>query len=63
MKLVALVASLAIAFAGSASANETLLELQDNPELWPMQLGNYQGHRHSRLDQINTGNVADLRVA
>jgi len=58
-----LMASAAIAFAGSASANENLIQLQDNPELWPMQLGNYQGHRHSRLDQINRENVGNLRVA
>ena len=44
-----LVASAAIAFAGLAYANENLMQLQDNPELWPMQLGSYQGHRHSRL--------------
>jgi lanthanide-dependent methanol dehydrogenase len=58
-----LLASATIALAGSAFANETVLELQKNPELWPMQLGNYQGHRHSSLDQINTENVKDLRVA
>jgi glucose dehydrogenase len=58
-----LVASAAIAITGSASANEALVQLPSNSELWPMQLGNYQGHRHSRLDRINTENVGDLRVA
>jgi lanthanide-dependent methanol dehydrogenase len=64
MKLrMALMASAAVAFAGAAHANQNQLELQDNPELWPAALGNYQGHRHSRLDQINRDNVGDLRVA
>jgi lanthanide-dependent methanol dehydrogenase len=58
-----LMASAALALASTAHANENQLELQDNPELWPAALGNYQGHRHSRLDQINRDNVGDLRVA
>ena len=58
-----LLASAAIAVAGSVHANENQLELQKNPEYWPLQLGNYQGHRHSRLDQINRDNVDQLRVA
>ena len=56
-------ASAAMALAGSAYANDNQLELQKNPEFWPTQLGNYQGHRHSQLDQINTENVSDLGVA
>jgi PQQ-dependent dehydrogenase (methanol/ethanol family) len=58
-----LLASAALAVAGSVHANENQLELQENPEYWPLQLGNYQGHRHSRLDQINRDNVDQLRVA
>lgn len=44
-----------------AHANDNQLELQQNPELWPTQLGNYQGNRYSQLDQINRDNVDDLR--
>jgi lanthanide-dependent methanol dehydrogenase len=58
-----LMASAAIALAGTAHANQNQLELQENPELWPIALGNYQGHRPSRLAQINRDNVDDLRVA
>ncbi|HIX60700.1 MAG TPA: PQQ-dependent dehydrogenase, methanol/ethanol family, partial [Candidatus Halomonas stercoripullorum] len=44
-----------------AQANQNQLELQQNPELWATQLGNYQGHRFSELDQINKENVNELR--
>jgi lanthanide-dependent methanol dehydrogenase len=58
-----LLASAAIPFVGTASANENQLELQQQPELWPAALGNYEGHRYSSLDEINRDNVDDLRVA
>jgi hypothetical protein len=58
-----LLMSAAIALASTAHSNESQLELQQNPELWAVALGNYQGHRHSRLDQINRDNIDDLRVA
>lgn len=58
-----LLMSAAMVVAGAASANDGQLELQQNSELWPTQLGNYQGHRYSELDQINTENVGDLSVA
>lgn len=48
--------------AGSAYANDGLLELQKDPELWPMALGDYAGQRYSKLDQINRDNVSDLAV-
>jgi lanthanide-dependent methanol dehydrogenase len=60
---IALMASAAMAFAGTAYANDNQRELQENPELWPAALGNYHGHRFSELDQINRDNVGDLRVA
>ncbi|WP_290637653.1 methanol/ethanol family PQQ-dependent dehydrogenase [Aquisalimonas sp.] len=41
-------------------ANQSVLDMQDDPELWPTQLGNYAGNRYSRLDQINRDNVQDL---
>jgi lanthanide-dependent methanol dehydrogenase len=59
----ALLASAAILFAGTASANDNQLQLQEDPKLWPAALGNYHGHRYSTLDQINRDNVGDLRVA
>jgi lanthanide-dependent methanol dehydrogenase len=58
-----LLASAAIVFAGTASANDNQLQLQEDPTLWPAALGNYHGHRYSTLDQINRDNVGDLRVA
>lgn len=58
-----LLASAAVMFlAGTASANDGLLELQENPELWPMALGDYSGQRYSKLDQINRDNVDELTV-
>src|SRR5690625_775275 len=64
MKLhLALLASAAMVVGSAAHANENLLELQEQPELWATALGNYQGHRYSRLDQITRDNVSDLRVA
>ena len=48
---------------GAGSANEQLVEMQQKPEDWVMQLGNYAGHRYSELDQINRDNVGDLQVA
>ncbi|MBZ0329985.1 methanol/ethanol family PQQ-dependent dehydrogenase [Halomonas sp. ANAO-440] len=47
--------------ASMAYANENQLELQQNPEYWATQLGNYQGNRFSELDQINRDNVNELR--
>lgn len=44
-----------------AHANQNQLELQQNPEYWATQLGNYQGNRFSELDQINRDNVNELR--
>ncbi|PMR67399.1 methanol/ethanol family PQQ-dependent dehydrogenase [Halomonas heilongjiangensis] len=47
--------------ASLAHANQNQLELQQNPEYWATQLGNYQGNRYSELDQINRDNVGELR--
>ncbi|MSO71373.1 MAG: hypothetical protein EXQ88_05095 [Alphaproteobacteria bacterium] len=33
------------------------------PQNWLLPYGNYEGHMFSRLDQINRGNVANLKVA
>ncbi|MBA3519715.1 MAG: methanol/ethanol family PQQ-dependent dehydrogenase [Rhizobiales bacterium] len=51
------------ALAWSASANEDLQKLVDQPANFVMQTGDYANHRFSKLDQINKDNVKDLRVA
>jgi glucose dehydrogenase len=52
-----------VALAQSASANEELLVMQDNPADWVMPLKNYSSTRYSELGQINKSNVGDLQVA
>jgi PQQ-dependent dehydrogenase (methanol/ethanol family) len=50
------------ALSGPAWANDEAIRLSKDPKNWAMQLGNYQGHRYSPLDQITTQNAKDLRV-
>ena len=52
-----------VALAQSASANEGLLVMQDNPAYWVMPLRDYASTRYSDLGQINKSNVGDLQVA
>ena len=59
----AAVVALAIGSSGSAFANAELISMQNNPNDWVMQNGNYANTRFSELDQINAGNVKDLKVA
>ena len=59
---VALLAAAATAVAGVAGANDDVLQATADASNWATQLGNYQGHRYSALDEINTGNVGDLQV-
>ena len=59
----AAVIALAVGSSGSAFANTQLLKMQENPNDWVMQNGNYANTRYSELDQINAGNVKDLRVS
>jgi PQQ-dependent dehydrogenase (methanol/ethanol family) len=49
--------------AGTASANDELLKLQQNPNDWAMPAGNYNNQRYSQLKQINAGNVGKLQAA
>ena len=49
--------------AATRATDNELLAMQENPEDWVMQNGNYQSHRYSTLDQINKDNVKDLQVA
>ncbi|KAB2940672.1 MAG: methanol/ethanol family PQQ-dependent dehydrogenase [Hyphomicrobium sp.] len=49
--------------ASPALANSDLIKLHDDPNNWASQSGSYNAHRYSKLDQINTKNVGDLKVA
>ena len=46
-----------------AWANEDVIKLSKDPANWAIQSGDYSGHRYSKLDQITTGNVGQLKVA
>lgn len=59
--LATLLAGLGIAT--QASANRDVEALARDPANWATQSGDYSGHRYSKLNQINTSNVGDLRVA
>lgn len=52
-----------IASAAPATANEQVIKLTQDPNDWAMQAGDYANTRYSKLDQINTDNVKDLKVA
>ena len=45
------------------AASEKLTNLLGNKSDWPMQAGNYKNWRYSALDQINTDNVKNMRIA
>jgi len=57
----ALVAS--VVLAAPAMANDSVKECTADPNNWCMQQGDYAGWRYSKLDQINTKNVANMQVA
>ena len=42
---------------------ERILRADSEPGNWLTYSGNYSGHRYSRLDQIQTGNVSRLKIA
>lgn len=54
------VAALAV---GSASANDELIKMSQNPKDWVMPAGDYANTRYSKLNQINAQNVGKLQVA
>lgn len=63
-KLVACVAAVGLAAAPfPAVGNDEVTQLAKNIENWVMPLGDYQGTRYSKLEQIDRDNVGDLRVA
>ncbi|MCV0370757.1 MULTISPECIES: methanol/ethanol family PQQ-dependent dehydrogenase [Filomicrobium] len=50
-------------FATTAIANDDVAKNTSDPKQWAMQSGDYYNQRYSKLDQINTTNVKDLKVA
>jgi PQQ-dependent dehydrogenase (methanol/ethanol family) len=44
-------------------ANPDVTKATADPNNWAMQQGTYDGWRYSKLDQINTDNVKDIKVA
>ncbi len=61
--LTASLTALLAGFSAPASANEDLMKMTQNPNDWVMPNGDYYGHRHSKLNQINTSNVGRLGPA
>lgn len=55
--------SAAIFAAGSASANDDLIKMSQNPKDWVMPAGDYANTRYSKLNQITAANVGKLQVA
>jgi len=56
-------AAVAMLASGAANANDELMKMQQNPKDWVMPTGNYENHRYSKLNQINTENVGKLQAA
>lgn len=48
---------------GSASANDELNKMAQNPKDWVMPAGDYANTRYSKLNQINAQNAGKLQVA
>ncbi|MGO4573276.1 PQQ-dependent dehydrogenase, methanol/ethanol family [Microvirga sp. 2TAF3] len=48
---------------GGPGVSADLQSLSQDDRQWPMAMKNYAAHRFSSLDQINTGNVGQLRLA
>src|SRR6478735_4767383 len=55
--------SMAAFTAGSASGNDELSKMAQNPKDWVMPTGDYANTRYSKLNQINATNVSKLQVA
>lgn len=52
-----------VALTSPVSANDQVQKAISDPNNWAVQMGNYANWRYSELDQINTSNVKDLKVA
>lgn len=59
----ALIAAIALAVPMSASANDEVQALIDNPNYWAYPGGDYNNWRYSELKQINTGNASKIVTA
>ena len=57
----ALVATAALA--APAFANDSVVKCIEDENNWCMQQHDYNAHRYSALDQINTKNVGSMKVA
>ena len=53
----------AVCAAGTASANDQLNKMSQDPNQWVMPAGNYANWRYSKLNQINSDNVGKLQAA
>ncbi|WP_035714054.1 lanthanide-dependent methanol dehydrogenase XoxF5 [Azorhizobium doebereinerae] len=62
-KFTAAVIALACSWTLSASANDSVLKLTQDPNQWALQTGDYANTRFSKLKQINSENVGKLQVA
>lgn len=64
-RLGAVLAGVAILTAAQAAdvTHDRLVNSEREPQNWLNHHGNYEAHRFSGLDQINTGNVKNLKVA
>ncbi|MGH8719669.1 MAG: PQQ-dependent dehydrogenase, methanol/ethanol family, partial [Burkholderiales bacterium] len=60
-KVVAL--ALALAFSGTALANQDLAKRMADPKNWAAPAGDFANTRHSKLKQINKDNVGKMQVA
>lgn len=54
---------IALALASTAHAATDLDQAITNPNNWAIARGNYQNHGYSALNQINTSNVKNLKLA
>jgi len=61
--LYATVTVAAVALSSPVLANESVMKCIENPGNWCMQQHDYTSQRYSKLDQITTKNVKDLKVA
>jgi len=61
--LAAYLGSAAVLAVGSASANDELIKMSQNPKDWVMPAGDYANTRYSKLNQITAQNVGKLQVA
>ncbi|HML30170.1 MAG TPA: PQQ-dependent dehydrogenase, methanol/ethanol family, partial [Hyphomicrobium sp.] len=62
-KILAAGLALSASLYSSAWANESVIKLTKDPNNWATQNGDYAGHRYSKLNQITTENVGQLKVA